>query len=95
MGFLSSQSLSTRIVNEARVNRAMKEFRRTTTPMLFKAANLAERMFSLTIYSIRSKTDGMEALCKLADVDARKVFAQQAGLNQLGVFVGYTRRAED
>ena len=69
-------------LNETLVNRATKEFRRTMTPMLLKEANLA-----LNVYSIRSKPHGVEALCKLADGDARKVVVQQAGLNQLGVFI--------
>ena len=58
--------------NETLVTRATKEFRRTMTPMLLKEAGLAERMFSLKIYSVRTKTDGVEALCKLTDADARK-----------------------
>ena len=73
--------------NETLVARATKEFRRTMTPMLLKEAGLAERMFSLKIYSIRPRTDGVEALCKLTDADARKLVVQQAGLNQLGVFI--------
>ena len=65
------------------------------TLMLLKEANLAERTFSLKFYSIRPKSDGVGALCKLADEDARKVVVQQAGLNQLGVFIRYKRRASD
>ena len=81
-------------LNETLVNRATKEFRRTMTPMPLKEANLAERMFSLKIYSIRSKPDGVEALCKLPDDDDRNVVVQQAGLNQLGVFIRDTRRTD-
>ena len=66
----------------------------TLTPMLLKEAGLAERMFSLKIYSVRPRTDGVEALCKLTDADARKLVVQQAGLNQFGVFIRYTRRAD-
>ena len=44
-------------------------------------------MFSLKNYSIRPKFGGVEALCKLADDDAQKVVVQQAGLDQLGVFI--------
>ena len=80
--------------NETLVTRATKEFRRTMTPMLLKEVGLAERMFSLKIYSGRPRTDGVEALCKLTDADARKLVVQQAGLNQLGVFIRYTRRAD-
>ena len=64
------------------------------TPMLLKEAGLAERRFALRIYSVRPRTDGVEALCKLTDADARKLVVQQAGLNQLGVFIRYTRRAD-
>ena len=85
-----------RNLNEALINRTTKEFRCTMTPMLLKEANLAERMFSLKFSSIRPKPDGFEALCQLADEDARKVVVQQAGLNQFGVFfIRYTRRADD
>ena len=80
--------------NDTLVSRATKEFRRTMTPMLFTEAGLAERMFSLKIYSVRPRTDGVETLCKLTDADARKLVVQQAGLNQLGVFIRYRRRAD-
>ena len=80
--------------NDTLVTGATKEFRRTMTPMLLKEAGLAERMFFLKIYSVRPRSDGVEALCKLTDADARKLFVQQAGLNQLGVFIRYTRRAD-
>ena len=40
------------------------------TPILLKEANLEERMFSLKFYSIRPKFNCVEALCKLAEVDA-------------------------
>ena len=80
--------------NDTLVTRATKEFRRTMTPMLLKEAGLAERMFSLKIYSVRPRTDGVEALCKLTDADARILVVQQAGLNQLGIFIRYTRRAD-
>lgn len=45
--------------NDTLVTRATKEFRRTMTPMLLKEAGLAERMFSLKIYSVRPRTDGV------------------------------------